>query len=98
MDDIVCENVSKNYRINKKVIRALRDVSFKVTQGEIAAIIGPNGAGKTTLIRILSTLLLPDAGEVYVGGYDAINEPENVKKIMCVVLKPGTEMFLFLFH
>ena len=82
MDDIVCENVSKSYRINKKVIHALRDASFKVARGKIAAIIGPNGAGKTTLIRILSTLLLPDAGEVYVGGYDAINEPENVKKII----------------
>ncbi len=49
---------------------ALNDISFDVNQGEIFGFIGPDGAGKTTLFRILTTLLLPDEGEVTLMGLD----------------------------
>ena len=45
----------------------------------MTALLGPNGAGKTTMVRILSTLLRPDAGTARVGGYDVAREPERVQ-------------------
>lgn len=51
-------------------VKALNDISFDVSKGEIFGFIGPDGAGKTTLFRILTTLLLPDEGETTVMGLD----------------------------
>ena len=61
---------------------AVRDVSFRVDEGEIYGVIGANGSGKSTLIRILSTLLLPDAGEVRVFGCDAVRDPASVRPLL----------------
>ena len=47
-------------------MHALKDVSVNVSSGEIVGLIGPNGAGKTTLVNIVSGLLVPDSGEIYV--------------------------------
>jgi branched-chain amino acid transport system ATP-binding protein len=47
-------------------VHALKDVSLNVSSGEIVGLIGPNGAGKTTLVNILSGILVPDLGEIYV--------------------------------
>jgi ABC-2 type transport system ATP-binding protein len=58
---------------------ALRDVSLHAGAGTVTALLGPNGAGKTTMVRILSTLLLPDAGTARVGGYDVVRDPERVR-------------------
>jgi daunorubicin resistance ABC transporter ATP-binding subunit len=61
---------------------ALRDVSFRACAGTVTAVLGPNGAGKTTLVRILSTLLRPDAGSARVGGHDVVREPEGVQALI----------------
>src|SRR5581483_545358 len=66
----------------KKPHRALTDVSFQVEPGEVYGVIGANGSGKSTLIRIISTLLLPDQGEVRVFGHDAISEPLAVRGLI----------------
>jgi len=58
---------------------ALCDVSLQAGAGTVTALLGPNGAGKTTMIRILSTLLRPDAGTARVGGYDVARDPERVR-------------------
>ena len=58
---------------------ALCDVSLQASAGTVTALLGPNGAGKTTMVRILSTLLRPDAGTARVGGYDVAREPERVQ-------------------
>jgi ABC-2 type transport system ATP-binding protein len=50
--------------------RALTDISFSVSEGEVFGFIGPDGAGKTTLFRIITTLILPDEGELRVFGLD----------------------------
>jgi daunorubicin resistance ABC transporter ATP-binding subunit len=58
---------------------ALSDASLQASAGTVTALLGPNGAGKTTMVRILSTLLRPDAGKALVGGYDVTREPERVQ-------------------
>ena len=58
----------------------LDGIDLEVVAGSIFALLGPNGAGKTTTIHILSTLLLPDAGEVVVRGADAIRDPDAVRR------------------
>lgn len=61
---------------------ALRDVSLEVGPGEIFGFVGPNGAGKTTTIRALSSLLVPDDGDVEVCGVDAISHPEAARRLV----------------
>lgn len=58
---------------------ALRGLDLAVPEGSVTALIGPNGSGKTTTVRILSTLLAPDAGRATVFGHDVAEEPEAVR-------------------
>jgi len=60
-------------------IRALDGISLAVEPGIIYGLLGPNGAGKTTLIRVLATLLPPDAGTARVAGFDVRREPAEVR-------------------
>src|SRR5512136_898885 len=66
-------------------IRAVDAVSFEVRPGEIYGLLGPNGAGKTTTISMISGLLKPDAGEVFVAGEPFWCDPRKAKRIMGVV-------------
>ncbi len=67
---------------HKKTVRALDCVEFTVEPGEIFGILGPNGSGKSTLIRILSTLLIPDEGEVRIFGCDAVTDAYGVQRLI----------------
>ncbi len=60
--------------------RALKDISFSVNESEIFGFIGPDGAGKTTLFRIITTLLLPDEGEMRVMGNDVVKGFKELRK------------------
>lgn len=60
----------------------LSGVDLSVERGTMLALLGPNGAGKTTIVRILSTLLQPDGGEVIVGGFNVVNEADEVRHII----------------
>ncbi len=60
-------------------VRALDGVSLDVPEGIIYSLLGPNGAGKTTLIRVLATLLRPDAGTAKVAGIDVTKDPTSVR-------------------
>jgi ABC-2 type transport system ATP-binding protein len=59
---------------------ALDGVDLEVDQGTIFALLGPNGAGKTTLVKILSTLLKPDAGTASIAGFDLATHPADVRE------------------
>jgi len=63
-----------------KELSVLRGVDFEVAPGSIFALLGSNGAGKTTAVRILSTLLKPDAGTATVGGFDVATQGEHVRE------------------
>ena len=58
------KNVTKSYAKKK----AIDEVSFNVTEGEVFGLLGPNGAGKTTLIRMINQITMPDSGEIYFNG------------------------------
>ena len=60
----------------------LDGVNLAVRPGEILALLGPNGAGKTTLIRILATLLRPDAGTATIAGRDLLTDPRGVRRVI----------------
>jgi sodium transport system ATP-binding protein len=66
-------------------IRAVDDVSFTARDGEITGLLGPNGAGKTTTLRMLYTLMRPDAGAIHIDGRDALLEPLAVRRLMGVL-------------
>jgi ABC-2 type transport system ATP-binding protein len=63
-------------------IVAVDHVSFSIRQGEIFGVLGPHGSGKSTLIRLLATLLLPDAGDLRVFGYDVVRQPVQVQRLI----------------
>ncbi|NJD57877.1 MAG: ABC transporter ATP-binding protein [Anaerolineae bacterium] len=61
---------------------ALDHVSFSVHEAEIFGVLGPNGSGKSTLIRLIATLLLPDAGSITVFGHDVVSQSMQVQRII----------------
>ncbi|MDG9705496.1 ATP-binding cassette domain-containing protein [Streptomyces sp. DH37] len=61
-------------------VRVLAGVDLEVARGSVFSLLGPNGAGKTTIVRILSTLVRPDAGRVRVAGFDAVRERREVRR------------------
>jgi len=63
-------------------VQAVNNVSFEVAQGEIFGILGPNGSGKSTLIRLIATLLLPDAGTATVFGNDVVADQLAVRRLI----------------
>ncbi len=75
------ENGHRPFPASREVV-AVRDVSLDVHRGEIYGILGPNGSGKSTLVRLLSTLLIPDEGDVRVFGLDIIRHEMDVKRMI----------------
>ncbi|MDB9371972.1 ABC transporter ATP-binding protein [Nodularia sphaerocarpa] len=73
---VLIEKLQKSYG---KVV-AVKDVSFRVEQGEIFGLLGPNGAGKTTTLRALCTLTTPDAGKIEVSGISVIDNPRIARQ------------------
>ncbi len=75
---ISLRGVSKSYG----KLSVLEGIDLAVERGTMLALLGPNGAGKTTTVRILSTLLKPDAGTVEIGGFDIVKEADKVRGII----------------
>jgi ABC-2 type transport system ATP-binding protein len=73
---IKVSNLSKSF----SAVKALDGISFSVAKGEVLGFLGPNAAGKTTTMRILTTYLAADDGEVEIAGYNIKKEPIEVKR------------------
>ena len=90
MEVIQVQNLKKTFVLSKKQqkiqatnepkIVAVNDLSFAVEKGEIFGLLGPNGAGKTTTLRMLSTLIKPDSGDVIIDGSSVTKEPSIVRE------------------
>jgi ABC-2 type transport system ATP-binding protein len=77
---VVVKDLQKSF----KDIKAVDGVSFSIAKGEIFGLLGPNGAGKTTTIRMLSTVLPADKGEIIIGGHSVKNDAEAVRSLIGV--------------
>ena len=75
---IVAEGLRKQFG----PVKALAGVDVSVSGGRVLGLLGPNGAGKTTLVRILATLLRPDAGRARVAGLDVERQPAAVRRLI----------------
>ena len=82
MNAIEAEGLVKIYRARKAEVRALDGVDLVVPQGTVLGLLGPNGAGKTTAVRILATLLRPDAGRATVAGHDVVREAQAIRSLI----------------
>ncbi|MBN6056355.1 ATP-binding cassette domain-containing protein [Nonomuraea sp. RK-328] len=72
-----------------QTVEAVRGVDLAVETGEIFGVLGPNGAGKTTTMRMLATLITPDAGTATVAGFDLLKEPGRVRGRLGYVSQAG---------
>ena len=76
MNAITAEGLVKIYRSRKSEVRALDGLDLEVADGTVLGLLGPYGAGKTTTVRILATLLRPDAGAATVAGFDVVRQAQ----------------------
>lgn len=77
---LVAQGLRKSFNGHK----AVDGVSLTIRKGEVFGLLGPNGAGKTTTIRILSTVLNPDDGDVVVGGHSLKSDPKGIREVIGV--------------
>jgi ABC-2 type transport system ATP-binding protein len=80
---ILVKNLTKRFRHFK----AVDNISFEVRKGQIFGFLGPNGAGKSTTIKMLTTLLHPNSGEIYVDGKNPVTESDAVRKAFGIVFQ-----------
>jgi ABC-2 type transport system ATP-binding protein len=86
MTVINVQNLSKQF----KSLKAVDNISFSVTEGEVFGFLGPNGAGKTTTINILCTLLSPSKGSAEIAGYDCEKNPDQVRASIGLIFQDTT--------
>jgi ABC-2 type transport system ATP-binding protein len=82
MRAITAEGLVKIYHTRAAHVRALDGVDLEVEEGTVLGLLGPNGAGKTTAVRILATLLRPDAGHATVAGFDVVRQAQQLRSVI----------------
>ncbi len=82
MPAITAEGLVKIYRSRTSEVRAVDGVDLVVEEGTVLGLLGPNGAGKTTTVRILTTLLRPDAGHATVAGFDVVRQAQQLRSVI----------------
>jgi ABC-2 type transport system ATP-binding protein len=76
---IEVQGLSREFKSNNKVIKAVDQISFNVYKGKIFGLLGPNGAGKSTTIKMLTTILSPTSGELKILGYDIYKQEKFIR-------------------
>ncbi|WDS35160.1 ATP-binding cassette domain-containing protein [Pseudoxanthomonas sp.] len=82
---IALQNLHKTFKTKKSEVKAVSGVDFTAADGQITGLLGPNGAGKTTTLRMLYTLMQPDAGQVLIDGVDVATDPMAVRRSLGVL-------------
>ena len=82
MAAITAEGLVKVFSSRTGEVRALDGVDLDVAEGTVLGLLGPNGAGKTTAVRVLTTLLKPDAGRATVAGLDVVSQANRVRGLI----------------
>ncbi|MFJ8822207.1 ATP-binding cassette domain-containing protein [Streptomyces sp. NPDC102467] len=77
---VLSEGLEKRFGSGAKAVHAVRGLDLAVREGTVCGLLGPNGAGKTTAVRLLTTLLRPDAGTARVAGHDIRSAPDAVRR------------------
>ncbi len=104
MERVVFESVRKIFRHRPALFNwlgrerggetvALKEVSFSAARAEVLVLLGPNGSGETTALKLLSTMLLPDAGSVRVGGFDARRDAGEVRRQVGIAVAAERSFF-----
>lgn len=76
------EQEKKDPRLKGRFFHSVENVSFHCSSGEVLGLLGPNGAGKTTTLRMLSTALTPDAGDITIDGTNVVKTPVIARKMI----------------
>ncbi|TDW15593.1 ATP-binding cassette domain-containing protein [Kribbella kalugense] len=82
MAAIEATGLVKTFKGRKATVKALDGIDLDVPEGTVLGLLGPNGAGKTTAVRVLTTLLKPDAGTARVLGYDVVKDADTVRGLV----------------
>lgn len=82
MAAVVAEGLVKVFATRAGEVRALDGVDLEIEEGTVLGLLGPNGAGKTTAVRVLTTLLTPDAGKATVLGLDVVRRANDVRRLI----------------
>jgi ABC-2 type transport system ATP-binding protein len=83
MHAITAEGLVKTFgKPGKSEVKALDGLDLTVEEGSVLGLLGPNGAGKTTTVRILTTLLRPDAGRATVAGFDVVRQSQELRSVI----------------
>src|SRR6266571_5565288 len=107
MDSVVLDSVTKQFRHRPALFNwlsrersgetlALVDVSLRVQRGKVLVLLGPNGSGKTTALKLISTMLLPDAGSVCVAGLDTLRDGGRVRQQVGIAVATERSFFPWL--
>lgn len=76
----------------KQTVEAVKDINFQIEKGEIVAFLGPNGAGKSTTIKMLSGILTPTSGQIFINGKEPYKKRKEVVKDLGVVFGQRTQL------
>ncbi|MEX5268810.1 ATP-binding cassette domain-containing protein [Kocuria sabuli] len=79
---IEVEGLTKTYRSRSRTVHALAGLDLSVPEGIVKGLLGPNGAGKTTVVKVLTTLITPDAGTARIDGVDVVAEPARIRRMI----------------
>ena len=81
---IEATGLTKTYTSRSGPVHALAGLDLSVPEGTVTALLGPNGAGKTTTVKVLTTLVVPDAGTATVAGTDVVADPQGTRRAIGV--------------